>query len=370
MRASFVDLASQPVRNLSVAPLTHNATGWSENSGQPSGWQTAEGGFFRSTKAGAAGTLNIRAQFLSGAGVALVPAVPGRRYSAVCWMRTSGSSSMTLGPVFTDAAGTQVAGATWTYNDTVPSTTWVLRNATAIAPPGAVWLQVWGRFPGVAIDGTADMKVLHIVENALPPPFPLSGDTPGWRWRGAAGASESVGYPYTLEAIAGRPVWLAENVPAALTVYPLNITGPYTVATVQKLTAPASADGMWETQPNRNRRLLGSPTAMQPGANNGAGVPSTSMAVDTSTWHTYIVRTNDTNVDPVTDGVVRTPANLSPILPAATNGIRIGSRDSAVFPSVATAVAAVWPAYLNDETSKRVTAWLARRYGTPIPAGY
>ena len=46
------------------------------------------------------------------------------------------------------------------------------------------------------------------------------GDTPGWKWTGAPYASISVGWPYTLESIAGKPV--AEIKGGAVEAHPVN----------------------------------------------------------------------------------------------------------------------------------------------------
>lgn len=231
-----------------------------------------------------------------------------------------------------------------------------------------------GGYSGAFPDGAACYwnGFMVTINQPLPADY-HDGSLPGWRWTGTAGASESVGYPYTLESIAGKPLLFVESYASSINNVPLNIVGPYTIATVAKLTAPGGADGLWETQPSRNRRLIGGPTSVSAGGDNGAaGVSSRTYNLDTSTLHSYIHRNTDTNLDLVLDGVVQTPSAPTPLVPLTnpTTAVRIGSRDGSAFPSVTTAALAVWPGYLSDETSKRVAAWLGRRYGAPVPAGY
>lgn len=53
---------------------------------------------------------------------------------------------------------------------------------------------------GMTLDGTGIMLVEGVYTGVY-----CDGNTPSWRWIGVEGASQSVGYPYTLESIAGAP---------------------------------------------------------------------------------------------------------------------------------------------------------------------
>lgn len=62
-----------------------------------------------------------------------------------------------------------------------------------------------GGLTGMNIDDWIEASEPIITEARAPQVY-MDGDTPNWHWLGTPGQSESVGYPYTLESIAGAPM--------------------------------------------------------------------------------------------------------------------------------------------------------------------
>jgi hypothetical protein len=215
----------------------------------------------------------------------------------------------------------------------------------------------------------------------------VDGDTPGWRWLGTTGLSQSVGMPYTLEGIAGKPLYFAENVAPGLIS---NLTVPlipFTVASTQQcdVTFANASGGFWDIQPGGSaqsgRRMLASTAGSSYRGDTGrqaGGVAAKSYTLSCLTMRTMVCRAYDIGNSWLFDGVPQTPENWPaqaiPVFSVSALSnlkLRIGGRDGAQQAgTVVTPGIAIWSSLLSDETSKRVTGWLARKYGTPIPAGY
>jgi hypothetical protein len=234
---------------------------------------------------------------------------------------------------------------------------------------------------------TFDVHAVMLTEGPGVPVY-ADGDTPGWRWTGTTRNSISVGYPYTLESIAGKPVYFAENVVASTTyVKDLTPGGPYTVAACQQVPGTTNSPGLWlisEQASNQARRLLaagaGTPVfRMDPFRTDGSlGAQSTSSANPT-VKHVSVTRVR-AGTQPM-DMMLNGGNLLSPTFPDTGVAFRpmtitpvrfaVGTRDGLVQSEAPTTYGiAVWEADLNVETMKRVSAWFARKYDTPIPAGY
>jgi hypothetical protein len=212
------------------------------------------------------------------------------------------------------------------------------------------------------------------------------GNTPGWRWLGAAGAAESVGYPYTLESIAGRPYATAGASPATgsttvTTGAPAPLQGRtiYSVYQVADLAGSFPIVGQWAgaggvtVEGSLRVQHYGTDNSNTgyrvdtTGATNQAGPTGTGMR--TVGRHVSGLTVNDGLtqarhwVDDATATRVLTPGTG---MPWATTG----SLSSVGSASGVTLLTVAYDREHNDETMRRVMAWLARRYGAPVPAGY
>ncbi len=208
-----------------------------------------------------------------------------------------------------------------------------------------------------------------------PDRVPGSGTLPGWRWAGDAWASESVGWPYTLESIAGRPL-------ASL----------YRAATAQSVALDLPGDtllsmygvGARRGQPFLNLARAQTATARQAlvlqesSATAGQAVAGFGQLDPAVT--AYARASGTVTDDPIVLGAVRVSptsgrllygTGASVVAPTGSLPERIAS-----FRHVSAATADQWDAVHlyagahNDETGRRIMAWLARRYGAPVPAGY
>lgn len=211
----------------------------------------------------------------------------------------------------------------------------------------------------------------YVYEGATLPPVMTDGDTPGWRWLGTVQGSESVGYPYTLESIAGVPY-----------AQPLGAMGA--------LAAPAAIAA--------KNKMLGRTiyvaATVNPGVLNAAAsirdaaaTSRLSLSVDTNT---YGVAKPEALPD-VTASAGLVTAGIRVVAVTVPDGLAHvrHSRDAAnfvqsVIPNAGAGIS--WNVYAtsgsaiqslfydrphSDETIKRISAWLARKYhGAPIPAGY
>lgn len=217
------------------------------------------------------------------------------------------------------------------------------------------------------------------------------GSVPGWTWTGTALRSVSTGYPYTLESIAGKPVYFAENVTASgnystntrfttTQAYPLTI-----VATQVFPDPPTGAPGAWEMASSvangsgTLRRMIVTSAATY-GYNYGRFLTNSTWqtshinaVVPGATAHTHVTRMGEYSMDASVDGNFTNAFPNQDLARPLTAGARlvIGGRDGAAQATApATRGFAAFSYSLDDETVKRVTAWFARKYGTPIPAGY
>jgi hypothetical protein len=144
-----------------------------------------------------------------------IAVTPGQTYTASAWVRSNRALSMiaTLEqrPV---GAGGNISGPVTPLTPNV----WTRISVTGTLGPTTTTVNptfyVNGPFTYDAGD-YVDVDGTMVTEGATLQPY-ADGDTPGWRWTLAAHNSTSIGYPYTLESIAGPP--LAVNTAPGTTV--------------------------------------------------------------------------------------------------------------------------------------------------------
>lgn len=219
----MVDAASQPIRNLNRNPkLDLDATGFASGSvtggATQSAARTADAGpsgrgfawVKTVTGPSSAGSWSATIDFAGTGGAdpsaaGCVPVEPGKRYYFGFWMRTSfDAATVPLIAVWRNAAGTNITTPTIaTLGLTAGRYTWCV--ASAVAPAEAAWVRLSAQSSRQWFTGDT-WSVTRVAASDQILSVYCDGDTPGWRWLGTVGASPSVGYPYTLESIAGQPI--------------------------------------------------------------------------------------------------------------------------------------------------------------------
>lgn len=321
---------------------------------------------------------------------------------------TSNGSSLGLGWIlnYSFKAGDKVSWGFWLYNPMAraftaypctqqnyslniiigcPQNTWTYISASTVVLADTSTLRV-GMYGSFNTGEYVYMTNCIAIKDDNIPAYYADGNTPGWKWLGTPGSSVSVGYPYTLESIVGQPFavnttpnTIASSRPGAsigsqdgrslYTVYslpdPASQAAEINAISVLGVGNTNQAGGMLFRTGINTGRL---DSAVRPGNGNffrqidggrTQGVHIACLSVnDGISRMTLSVDGGDslsTSIDPggsMTN--TASPTNLELISTGYTTGI----------------AAYGFKGEHNDETRKRITAWLARKYGGPIPAGY
>lgn len=415
MRSTVVDLGSQPIRNLSSDPrATRYISVPNPNPAKSIGWLAnrypgntsytlitgatdgpPEGGiitYSRATTTTAATFGGLGHHLAENPEVGspnaqyLVPVAGGEQMGLSVWVRTSIACQAVLRVRF-------AAGTTWLAGSVgsaaqphitvnLAANTWTRVVLTKTVPATATGM---GAFlvvndvlaSGVTIDGTGQM----FTRGDAHPTSYYDGNTPGWRWTGAANLSESVGYPYTLESIAGQPL---ASLSAAGSSAPLGLDAyeGRTLYAVHDVIDTASNLATIATIGNtsgsgtgrmtiRTGSTGGSTIELRTETIGGSVVFSNRSAVRTVGRHVTSGAINQGLTAPTVtvDGVGGSTPTLTP-----GQGFYTGELCLLWLPmadaSNVPIFAAAYRGEHDAETRKRITAWLARKYGAPIPAGY
>lgn len=281
--------------------------------------------------------------------------------------------------------GVPVAADTWTW---VRWTT-ILTSATSI-----VLQPLLQGIDGVTVGMTMDISHAMAVLGTHPDLAYADGDVPGWAWIGTVHGSISTGFPYTLEQIAGsrlvsvqgfgRGALTLEQLPplAGRTTYTVTdrtATGTATQAvlvdvvpssTSQTGQIRVAADGRYEFRPQfvggggASAAYVSATTINPP-----AGARTIICAAQTEGLAQYDLEVN---------GGIGVGERVT------RSGLVAGEGYNASAPGPLTRQASItsnglyenpvftiqFAGYHDQETRRRVTAWLARQYGAPIPTGY
>lgn len=403
MRSALVDLASQPLRNLAVSPVPRpgGSFGWGSYvaSGATAAW-TYTAGAMGQFSAFARVTVTVTGTpspvyviyGSSGAGAA-AQVTPGRTYQLSMTVRPSWATELRAVVEWYNAAGTYIAQDNGPARAAAAGQVGVY-TVTGTARAGAAWCKVIVQHvpaagqpvTGSTLDGAGASIVDATGLGATAFPY-ADGGTPGWRWTGTAGASESVGYPYTLESIAGRP--LAVNTATGTSVAvpdlpPLQGRTLYAVYDVADTTAnyislallsDTSGAGSLPTVGGARLQLqasgvegVGSRVDTANGSVN-ASLSRNGFGLRAVGRHTASLALADgmTKQTFRGDGVGAASGTLTPGggLAFSPGGSRL-----AVTVGAGMQAAYVFDREHDEQTARRVMAWLARQYGATIPAGY
>jgi hypothetical protein len=126
------------------------------------------------------------------------------------WITTSVSMSISPYIEYTGPGATYAGGGFAAGTITVPANVRTRVTGMAVAPKPAsvdlVALRTTGFISSAATSGTSIKLEAHMVTINQPlPDVHCDGNTPGWKWLGTVGLSPAIGWPYTLDSIAGKP---------------------------------------------------------------------------------------------------------------------------------------------------------------------
>jgi hypothetical protein len=222
--------------------------------------------------------------------------------------------------------------------------------------------------------------------------------TNGWRWLGTSGASQSAGYPYTLESMGvgqplattstlnqwsllSRPLGPLEARTLIVTSTALTQQGPVgtvganeyqNLANIADSTGNSNRGSVLRTGPSEGRRY----EVRNQLGDAAAGFVSAAVGTRTVGMHTICaswipgLTSMTISVDGGTDWAGAVAVGPTPY---AHDRIRIENAALNFTPPPAMEVtqrARIWAGDFNAETRRRMVAWCARQDGAPIPSGY
>lgn len=301
------------------------------------------------------------------------------RYTIVVWVRSSfsilGNATNFWFPGNTPTGG---ASRTPTPNQW-ERFVWNGLSPALSGAPTEIFLQFRGTGAIPQVGATLDVTMFEMYEGDYTGAAHQDGDTPGWQWTGTAGASESVGYPYTLESIAGT---LLASVTTAGGSAPLTL-GAFegrtlylvhdVVDTSANLMSLASIGSSISAGGGTMVIRTGSASSVylenRPQTNNGTPIFVDAAGARTIGRHVSSATASSGAISAsiCVDGGTITTLALTPGTGFTPNPLL----------NLATVTASDVPIYAvayrgehDAATRTRVTAWLARQYGSIIPAGY
>ena len=229
------------------------------------------------------------------------------------------------------------------------------RIKAAVTCPAAAYVSIEVSRTGGPIGSTLDATRATFSQSDVY----CDGNTPGWRWEGTPEASTSVGYPYTLERIAGStPSYEASNTSSSITVnrpFPSGISG-YTVfdyieggfANTNVRDSTTTQQFAWLTTAARVQGLNGTVRVLN------TGTPSVGRHVGAMTWSADRTKFY-ANLDASTDAAA---TSVSPGTQYIPEIYARGTATGGVF-----VYGALFDGEHDRATRLAINRWLANKYG-------
>ena len=406
MRSTFIDNAAQPIRNLSKYPQATGVVGGGWGTYNSDGKVTLSSQFL-SGRFGPVNTwlratvtatntpdANTVIYVINGSSTAGNAIIAGHTYAFLIYGRASWATNTRVSLEFYTAAGAFVSGASSTSTAHVAGAV-EQRSIVFTAPANAAFVKVIFQRQGGTNPSVGDYleaSGVMITETSAVQIY-ADGDTPGWRWTGATNASESIGYPYLLESIAGKALGSVTG-SGVVTLTGLNpYDGRTTYAIVDRLlvvpnsnspvfgqaVTPASTvpqSGTFRTDGAASSANYG----YRPQFANGGGAGGAYLLAPTG--NNPAAGTRNIICAAHSDGLATATALLNGQGLSQRTGLSVGDgftqgTNLSANNGVISTTVYEQPVYVvqfkgehSQETMKRVTAWLARRYGSTIPSGY
>ena len=202
MRNTLRDTRAQPIRNLQANPVpTTSATWTGAGVAHAATFTTNSLGMkcFKITQSVTGSTAIYASRNNGGFG----PIQSGEKYTFLCWVEADFTGLLQI--VAGSGTGPQVFDTTRLEFAVQPNTPQLIRHKFTIPVTGATQ----SHFKIVAPSSNPSTAAYSVAKVMVVPGWYdgeySDGDTPGWKWNGAVGTSTSMGWPYTLESIAGKP---------------------------------------------------------------------------------------------------------------------------------------------------------------------
>lgn len=390
MRESVIDMGSRPIRNQVPHPKGPTVSNWTfaQNTGLGavgvvSTEVDTDGTTFRRVTRPAEDTANTWRYFFVPLDRAIELAPAGAKITVLLRVRCSNLLANGLGVQLSAGNTIPTIGSASTAPVIANAWTWVRCEITlnAQVSTNSVGIYIMLGTSSFTPPSTFDISHAMLVPGTYTGDY-CDGGTPGWRWLGTPGSSESVGYPYTLESIAGSPMQSApaETVQAPITIPLPALSGrsAYVVYDVVDTsanfptvlnawgTAGGFADGRMSLQhagtgsSQTNMRFDGSgPDAVinQTRGASGARTPGRHVAALT-----------------MADGLTSMTLDVDGSIAGSRVDLVPGTGFISSAPTISLGVGGAFALLYSREhdlsTRRRITAWLARQYGAPIPSGY
>lgn len=390
MREAVADQSSQSIRNLARNPQLNSSFGMA-GMGNTTFTTTIDTSIYLS--GGGSYRATVTTPGIYGLGIKVLVAsgevLPGRwRWTAR--VRVSRAVSVkTFGEYYIGTTYTGIQGTTYA----VPANQWTTLSGDAtVATPNPAMAFGFGILCSDPLLVAGDQVwVDSMVITRDEPRHPVDlvdGTVPGWRWTSTAGQSVSVGYPYTLESIAGTPVVSVVGTATSATFTSL---GAYDGRTtylvtdrVQVLPSGGSALIAEAVIANASQTAYlrqdgtgatGGAYIVRPQFVNGGGAAG---AYGTQATYRPAAGTRNVVANSFPDGLASTRICVNGQGFASRTGMTVGDGWTYTPNQVRTLTptnggrTVEAPIFMvqfkgehNDETMKRVSAWLARKYVAP-----
>lgn len=389
MLEPLVDARNQPIRNLAQNPsLAVNQSSWGQagnvtfdlsNTGRRAATGSRTGYVMRLATQADGNTLYCYA------GRGTYPMSPGKKATVLLRARQIAGTLKPLHARIVPRTAGDVGLGDILGTSVTPTALgqWVWLRVTGTMPATTAYLQAQGRCQpggvGVIAGDIFEFDSCMVVEGDYTGEY-CDGDTLNWRWTGASGQSESVGYPYTVESLASG--FLAMRSTAGDSTFSIGafdgrtlyavydadgtLSGNFTIVAMHGVVSSnlaltggthidASGTGvatMRSRTDTRNGAL--NHTLLQPGTGRAAGrhigwsavrdgLVYRSFAIDKADAHAGGALT--TLGEGMPDGILRLRTPADDITPIAAVAFK-GEHDAA--------------------TRARVLAWLANKYGVTL----
>ncbi|WP_206542998.1 hypothetical protein [Microbacterium testaceum] len=244
MRAALLDRRAQPVKNHSPNPALQVSDVNIGPLGASTPVTTAFSSSFLPAPAGAVTYTSTADGAMGRRWNQNNPLTVGDVVRFAFWITTSVSTSISPYIEYTGPRATYAGGGFAAGTITVPANVRTRITGMAVAPKPAsvdlVALRTTGFISSAETAGASIKLEAHMVTINQPlPEVHCDGNTPGWKLLGTVGLSPAIGWPYTLDSVAGKPMASIEGdgVQAAISGQPFD---PFSVYWVYDAYAPAA----------------------------------------------------------------------------------------------------------------------------------
>lgn len=308
----------------------------------------------------------------------------GQKVSFGFWIKASQAANITLCIEYSDSSHNYAGGLNGSTIALNPGVWTLIKADMACNTLASVYFRTFGFLTQSAPTGF-EFKLgpsIAVIDSEAPLEY-ADGDTPGWKWLATPHESASVGYAYTLESIAGKPLNDLKDVTPGTQIAIAAGTN-ITIYQVCSDATPTGTQGIFEGYDNAGLRVmrsmfdynagthiiaeLSNATDAYPLSLGGASEPWLTQGknIAASSWAyqngAFSFLMNGGNF-------LQRPHNSSKVYRGLAT-LKVGTRDNTANADLITDRFLVYGSVHGEQTMRQVQAWLARKYNAPIPTGY